>query len=75
MNVFTLTGNGALYIETMLKGLGAALITGLCASVCRECGKGSLADLVELAGKLEILLLCLPLIRSVAKTAAALLSL
>ncbi len=75
MSGFTLSAEGALYVETMLKGLGAALITGLCASVCRECGKNSIADLVELGGKLEILLLCLPLIRSVAKTAAALLSL
>lgn len=63
------------YAAVMLKGLGAALITHGCASVLRECGRPSLADCVEFAGKLEILLLCLPLISQILKTAAELLEL
>lgn len=63
------------YVFVMLKGLGAALITHFCASVCREYGKPSLADSVELAGKLEILLLCFPLLTEIASTALELLEL
>ena len=61
------------YAAIMLKGLGAAILTHICALTCRECGKPSLADTVELAGKLEIFILCLPLIKKISETAAALL--
>ena len=63
------------YAAVMLKGLGAATLTHVCSSVCRECGRASLAEYVELAGRLEILLLCLPLISSILQTAGKLLEL
>jgi len=63
------------YASIMLKGLGAAILTHICAMVCRECGKPSLADTVELAGKIEIFILCLPLIKKIVETAAGLLEL
>lgn len=68
-------GSTAGYLAVMLKGLGVALLTHVCSSICRDCGKGSLADGVELAGKLEILLLCFPLIIEIITTATTLLEL
>lgn len=62
-----------MYIETMLKAFGVALISHLCAEVCRECKSAALADAVIFAGKLELLLLCLPLITKILKSTAALL--
>ena len=50
-----------------------SVISHICATVCRDCGKPSIADLVETAGKLEIFILCLPLISDIMRTAAALL--
>lgn len=44
----------------LLKGLGVATLTQLCAEMCRQCGEGGLAGGVELAGKAELMLLCLP---------------
>ena len=44
----------------LFKGLGVAILTQLCADFCRQSGEGQLAGSVELAGKAEILLLCLP---------------
>ena len=63
------------YAAVMLKGLGAATLTHICSSVCRECGRASLAEYVELAGRLEILLLCLPLISNLLQAASGLLEL
>ncbi len=55
------------------KALGIAFLTETAASVCRDSGEGGLAFWVETAGKLEILLLSLPLIRSVLETVTTLL--
>ena len=68
-------GQSAEYVAVMLKGLGVALLTHVCASVCRDCGRGSVADWVELAGKLEILIMCFPLIGEIVTTAVGLLEL
>lgn len=69
-------GMGALDGNTwslLLKALGIAFLTETAASICRDSGETSLAGWVETAGKLEILLLSFPLIRTVLDTVAALL--
>jgi stage III sporulation protein AD len=58
----------------LLKALGIAFLTETAASVCRDSGEGGMAGWVELAGKLEILLLSFPLIRTVMETVTALLA-
>lgn len=50
------------YASVMLKSLGVAILSRICSDICRDCGEGSLAGGVELAGKAVILLLCIPLI-------------
>jgi stage III sporulation protein AD len=57
----------------LLKALGLAFLTETAASVCRDSGEAGLAAWVETAGKLEILLLSFPLIRTVMDTVATLL--
>lgn len=42
--------------------LGISLLSHVTAELCRECGEGSIGGYIELAGKVEILILCLPLI-------------
>ena len=49
------------YVAILLRALGVAFLTHYAAEVCRECGEGGMAGSVELVGKIEILLLCLPL--------------
>ena len=69
-------GTGALDGATwslLLKALGIAFLTETAASICRDSGEASLAGWVEMAGKLEILLLAFPLIRTVLDTVATLL--
>lgn len=49
-------------VGILLKALGVSLLTHICATVCRDSGEGSVAQYVELAGKIEIILLSLPLV-------------
>ena len=60
--------------EILLKALGVAFLTETAASICRDSGETGLAGWVEMAGKLELLLLSFPLIRIVLDTAVSLLS-
>ena len=54
--------------EVLLKALGISILTHVTATVCRDSGEGSIAYYVELGGKIEILLLSLPLIREMIDT-------
>lgn len=66
---------GALqYIETILKGLGIAVLTQICSDICRDSGETSLAGHIDTVGKLELLLLCVPLIEEILVVAEALLT-
>lgn len=58
------------YFSTLMKALGITLTTELCSSVCRDAGEGALGAKLELVGKAEILLLCLPLIGELVALAA-----
>lgn len=62
------------YSAILIKALGIAVLTHITAEVCRDCGDSSAASYVELAGKLEILLLCLPLVSSILGTAGEILN-
>lgn len=66
-------GNAERYTDILLGALGIALMTGICADICRDCREPSIAGYVEMAGRLEILLLCLPLIAEILETVSGLL--
>ncbi len=50
------------YGGVMLKALGVGITVRLAGDTCRDAGEERLAGGLELAGRLEILLLCLPLV-------------
>lgn len=54
-----------IYIETILKIIGIAYITELGASITKDAGLGAVASKVELAGKVFILVLAIPIITAV----------
>ena len=60
-------------LSLLFKSLGIAFLSGTGASVCRDCGESGLATWVEMAGKVEILVLSLPLIQEVLTEAGELL--
>lgn len=52
-------------VELMLRVLAVAIVTHVCATICRDCGEGTLASYVELGGKVEILILSLPMVKQI----------
>lgn len=60
-------------VGVLLKVLGISILTHICATVCRDSGEGNIAYYVELGGKIEIMLLSLPLLRELTDTALELL--
>lgn len=62
------------YVENVLKALGVAVLTQICADICRDLGEGSAASGVELIGKIEIVLLCIPMFETVIVTVAEVLA-
>jgi len=56
----------------LVKALGICITSQLAADVCRDSGSASLANVVELGGRLLVLGLTLPLLRSIAELAVGL---
>jgi len=66
----TFGGNSA--YTMLVKALGICITTQLAADICRDSGSASLANAVELGGRLLVLALTLPLLRSIAELAVGL---
>ncbi len=50
-------------MEILVRALAVALTVKISADICRECGASGVASALEVAGKLEVLLLAIPLLR------------
>ncbi len=72
-SLFSQTGMGE-WEMNVLKALGVALISQICADICRDCGETGAANSVETIAKLEILMLCLPMLSDILETAGEVLS-
>lgn len=57
--------------EVLTHALGVALAVRLSADICRECGAVGVASALELVGRVELLLLALPLISEVMQIVTA----
>lgn len=55
-------GEGAALATAVLRAVGIGLICELSAAFCRDLGEGAVAEGILLFGKLDILLLALPLV-------------
>ncbi|HET7560349.1 MAG TPA: stage III sporulation protein AD [Limnochordia bacterium] len=61
------------YIDVVLKAMGIAYLSAFGAALCRDAGEGSIAQLIELVGKLLILLLALPVVAGILEAVLGLL--
>ena len=62
----------AQYGTTLIKALGVGMLCQISGDVCRDLGEGSVASALELAGKMEIVALALPLATELINTARTL---
>ena len=51
------------YMPVLIRALGVSVIVRICSDVCREGGEGGLAFCIETVGRLEILMIALPLVK------------
>ncbi len=65
-------GLSAEYTAILFKALGVCFLAQFAADSCRDAGESALASKVELAGKIAIVVLSLPLFESIANTAVGL---
>ena len=72
---FWLKNNRLYWIFDFDYGIILLLLSSRFADICRESGEGGAANGVELAGKVELLLLSLPLINDILSVTKELLSL
>lgn len=57
------------YYKTAVKALGISYITAFASNTCRDAGQTALAEKAELAGRVAVFLLALPLLETVLKLA------
>ena len=75
MQELPLNESTAQSLTVMLKSLGLAFVTQTTAEICRDAGESAVASKVELIGRAEILLLCLPMLRELMSITAEVLTL
>ena len=57
------------YMVILSKALGISFICAITSELCTSCGENMLSSICTFAGKLEILILCIPLITSLLEIA------
>ena len=57
------------YIEILLKSLGICFITQIASESCRDAGESAIASKIELAGKLMLVVLALPMFEEIVSIA------
>lgn len=55
----------SLYLNPVLKTIGVAYLTSLGVQISQEAGEDAISSVIELAGKLVILLIALPLLQAI----------
>lgn len=53
------------YTAVPLKAVGIGITTQITSDICRDCGEAGVASKVELAGKVALLMISLPLMRDI----------
>ena len=69
-----ISGQGRETFTILLKALGVCFITQLASDACKDAGEGAIASKVELAGKVVILLLAMPLFEQIIGVATSLMT-
>lgn len=72
-NVVERSGINVVFLQTMLKIIGIAYIAEFAAQITRDAGAESIASKIEMAGKILILFMAIPIITAIIETVLELL--
>lgn len=53
------------YVETLLRALAISISCRVCAEICRDCGENAVALKIESLGRIGILILAMPILKTV----------
>ena len=56
------TGNGSIFLKILLKITGIAILTEFGVSICKDSGESAIASKIDLAGKIIIISISIPII-------------
>ena len=62
------------YLPILFKSIGICFLTQIASDTCRDAGESAIASKVEMAGKIAVLLISLPLFRQILSVGAQLIS-
>ncbi len=71
-NIYSRAGADEEYLTVLLKALGICYITQFACDICKDSGENALATQAELAGKISLMVIALPLFESLADIVARL---
>ncbi|MCD7785209.1 MAG: stage III sporulation AC/AD family protein [Oscillospiraceae bacterium] len=63
------------YISIVFRVLGICYVCEISSSCCRDCGESSLASIIDIAGRVAVSVICLPLIKTFIQTVESILEL
>ncbi len=52
------------YISIVFRVLGICYVCEISSSCCRDCGESALASVIDIAGRIAVSVICLPLVKS-----------
>ena len=58
-------GARTMYVSVVLKAIGIAYVASIGSALCKDAGEDAVAAVVELAGKVSILILALPVVAAI----------
>ncbi len=74
-NLAGISDVNASYISIVFRVLGICYVCEISSSCCRDCGESALASIIDIAGRVAISFICLPLIKSFIETVESILEL
>ena len=71
-SAFDLTSVNGEYIKLLLKASGIVLISHLGSTICKDCGQLAISQQIEIAAKISIILIALPVFTELLKVVSSL---
>lgn len=71
-SLIDLSGIDRRYFQLLVKAIGVIIVVQLAADTCRDSGSTALAHKVELAGRVAVLIIVMPMVAAVAQFAVGL---
>lgn len=66
--LFSTAGLNPFYVQIIFKAVGVCWLTQLACDICKDCGENAICSIAELTGKITLLLLAMPLLKTLAET-------